>query len=572
MAEIARQRAGQAKRRRLSKLVCGLVAMSACISLVDQTADAQPATTDRRPNIILIVADDLGYSDIGAFGGEISTPNLDAIALRGTRALNYYVAPACSPTRAMLLTGRDNHVAGFGTMPEVASADQRGAPGYEGYIPKSLPMLAERLSAAGYVTMMSGKWHLGAGEGQGPSSRGFSKSFALLQGAHNHFGGAQSEEFQRRKIAPQYRLDGAPASWPSGGYSSQVFADRLIEFLGASDRSKPVFAYLAFTAPHWPLQARPKTIARYRGVYDGGPDAIVAARMQRMADAGLIPRAMRTRALGDAARWNALTPEQRRYEARKMEVYAAMVEEMDTQIGRVLAELRAQGRLDNSYIIFMSDNGPEGLVFDRIIDPARPTEPLAIPIDNSVANLGAANSYFSYGPAWGQASAAPYWGTKEHTSEGGLRAPLIVAGPGLPSGQIVRDTLHVLDMMPTMLSMAGTGAVPPGQGVHGIDALPALKTGPGRRAVARRTIYTELFYRAAVRSGNLKAIYQPSRLPIFGPPSKPGEVAWQLFDLATDPGETQDIAGKRRKDLERMKADWRRYAKAHGVVLLPEDR
>ena len=545
--------------------MCALPAQGAT-----DTQSAPPA--DRRPNIILIVADDLGYSDLGAFGGEISTPNLDAIALRGTRALNYYVAPACSPTRAMLMTGRDNHAAGFGTMPEVASADQRNASGYEGYLPKSLPTLAERLAATGYLTMMSGKWHLGAGEGQGPSSRGFAKSFALLQGAHNHFGGDQSEEFRRRKIAPQYRLNGTPTAWPTDGYSSQVFTDRLIEFLGASDRAKPVFAYLAFTAPHWPLQAHPETIARYRGVYDGGPDAIVSARMQRMTAAGIIPRNMRTRALGDAPRWQALSPEQRRYDARKMEVYAAMVEEMDTQIGRVLAELRAQGRLDNSYIIFMSDNGPEGLVFDRIIDPAHPTEPLTIPIDNSVGNLGAANSYFSYGPAWGQASAAPYWGTKEHTSEGGLRAPLIVAGPGLPAGRTVRDTLHVLDMMPTMLSMAGAKDAAVARGQDGINVLPALKAEASRRAAAPRTLYTELFYRAAVRTGNLKAIYQPSRLPIFGPPSKPGEVAWQLFDLAADPGETQDLAGKRSKELALMKAAWRRYAATHGVVLLPEDR
>jgi arylsulfatase len=153
-----------------------------------------------------------------------------------------------------------------------------------------------------------------------------------------------------------------------------------------------------------------------------------------------------------------------------------------------------------------------------------------------------------------------------------MRAPLIVAGPGLPPGQIVRDTLHALDMMPTMLSMAGTTDIASGRGPDGIDALAALKAGPGRRVAPPRTIYTELFYRAAVRSGDLKAIYQPSRLPIFGPQSKPGEVAWQLFDLSADPGETQDLAGKRRKELERLKADWRRYAQTHRVVLLPEDR
>jgi len=562
-------------RNGLKKSISVLLVASALTGVTSASAApselGQPVQTTRqvqkRPNILVIVADDLGYSDIGAFGGEITTPNLDGLALSGTRVLNFYVAPACSPTRAMLLTGRDNHSAGFGTMLEVASPDQRGAPGYEGFLSPGIPTIAERLNAVGYQTMMSGKWHLGPGPDQGPANRGFSQSFALIQGAHNHFGADQSEEFKARRLAPQYSLNGTAVAWPEGGYSSEVFSSQLIQFLASADRNKPFFAYLAFTAPHWPLQARPETIAKYRGRYDRGPDAIVRARMERMAATGLISPNMRTRALGQQQWWDSLTSEQRAHEARKMEVYAAMVEDMDTQIGRVLAELRSDGRLANTLVLFMSDNGPEGLTFDRIIDPKRPTEPLDFHVDNSTTNLGAPNSYFSYGPRWGQVSAAPYWGTKEHTSEGGIRAPLIVVGPNVAARGVVKTPLHVLDLTPTLLSAANVKIA--NIKYDGSSFLSALQGKPVR---GRLNMDMELFYRAAARSGNLKAIYQPSRLPIFGEQTKPGEVPWQLYDLAADPGETTDLAATRPAKLRQLKKQWRKYARNVGVVLLPEDR
>ena len=534
----------------------------------EPAASAQRA--DTRPNILVIVADDLGYSDIGAFGGEIATPNLDALAMGGTRAANFYVAPACSPTRSMLLTGRDNHTAGFGTMQEVATPDQRGAPGYEGYLPRHVDTIAERLRDSGYQTMMAGKWHLGAGPGQGPSDRGFSQSFALLQGAHNHFGADQSEAFKSRGIAGKYRLNGAPADWPAGQYSSDVFVNYLSDFLDRTERSQPFFAYLAFTAPHWPLQARPATIARYRGVYDAGPDAIVRARMQRMAEKGLIRADMATRALGQQAWWDSLSPEQRAVEARKMEVFAAMVDDMDSRIGKVLAKLRADGRLDNTIILFMSDNGPEGLVFDRLLNPSNPGEVLDLGVDNSLSNLGAPNSYISYGPRWGQVSAAPYWGTKEHTSEGGIRAPLIVNGPGIAKQALVKQPIHVMDLKPTLLAAAGLREQKVAHA--GQSRLPVLSRPSGKPARAGTVMNWELFYRSASRIGDMKAIYQPTRIPIFGEQTKPGEVSWQLYDLANDPGETRDLALVRPGTLKRLKKQWRDYARKVGVVLLPEDR
>lgn len=563
------------------KIVVALLAYSAGFAASAEPLPAVPLSGDThvpdRPNIVLIVADDLGYSDIGAFGGEIATPNLDALAARGAQLTNFYVSPACSPTRAMLMTGRDNHEAGFGTMLEVATKDQRGAEGYAGHIPADVPTLPEKLRAGGYRTLMSGKWHLGPGVGQGPADRGFERSFALIQGAHNHFGADTGADYVRDHAAPTYRLNGSIVQWPEGGYSSDVFTNYLLGFLREQDDIRPFFAYLAFTAPHWPLQAPEATIAKYHGKYDAGPDAIARARIDRMKKSGLIAEDFDTRMLTDRDRWDGLNSAERAREARMMEVYAAMVEEMDANVGRLVEELRRRGDLDNTMIIFMSDNGPEGLVFNRPINPMEPGKPLPVKIDNSTGNLGAANSYFSYGPAWGQASAAPYWGTKEHVSEGGIRSASIVAGPGVPVGSRERTVLHVRDIFPTLMALTGIAQGDGGQPADalplaGINMLPLIRD-PDSGPVGRDgDLFWELFYRAAIRQGDLKAIYQPTRIPVFGKQTEPGEVAWQLYDLSSDPGEMHDLARDRSDDLERLRGVWRKQADRLGVVLLPEDR
>jgi len=559
-------------------------ALTACtpgaqLPAMPPVAESEHAVPDTRPNIVLIVADDLGYSDIGAFGGEIATPNLDALAARGAQLANFYVSPACSPTRAMLLTGRDNHAAGLGTMAEVAVGDQRGAEGYEGYLPQNVPTIAERLRDSGYRTMMSGKWHLGSGPGQGPESRGFQYSYTLLQGMANHFGADQSPKYVSFKAAPTYRLNGQVVTYPQGQYSSQVFSDQLMSFLpekisdGPQPRA-PFFAYLALTAPHWPLQAPEEAIARNLGRYDAGPGAIVRGRIERMKQSGLIAADMKTRVdTGDDA-WSGLTADERAKQARMMEVYAAMVEEMDAAVGRIVARLKADGELENSYIIFMSDNGPEGLIFNRPGNPMAPDNPLLEDVDNSLRNIGAANSWLSYGPVWGQVSSSPLWGTKEHTSEGGIRSPAIISGPGIPGGTRERSALHVRDIFPTLLSIAGIDPAAPSPSSELLphDMLPLLED-PAEGPVPRKGgLFWELFFRAAIRQGDMKAIYQPTRVPILGKQTAPGEISWQLYDLAADPGETNDLASSQPQMLADLRSRWRRDAAQLGVVLLPEDR
>ena len=521
----------------------------------------------QRPNILLIVADDLGYADIGPFGGEIATPNLDALARRGLRLDQFYTSPACSPTRAMLLTGRDNHEIGLGSMAEVLTDQQRGKPGYEGYLSRKVPTLAERLHSAGYVTMMSGKWHLGKAAGLTPVDRGFDRSFALLQGAHNHFGLDQSPAYRAYGASVDYRLDGAVTEWPTGGYSSDIFTDRMIEFLKDAPKGRPFFGYLAYTAPHWPLQAPAEDIARYHGRYDAGPAVLRRERVLRMKALGIAAAFAPWTELSSA--WNRLSADARAIESRKMEVYAAMVDRMDQNIGRIIALLAQRGELDNTIILFMSDNGADALVLGQPLNPNNVNEPMKVPLDNRLANLGAGDSYFSYGPEWAAASSGPFAGEKGLTTEGGIRAPAILAGPGIRPGAS-NALLHVLDIMPTMLSLArATETADKARNGRDWTALLHGETHAVRRA--DEPVNWELFYRGAVRNGNMKAVYLPNRIPLFGKITEPGSVQWQLYDIAKDPGETHNLAEKKPGILRKLQQLWKQYLVATGVVTLPEE-
>ena len=557
----------------MRKLVQRSVLAAGCFFAAAQPGFAAAKPQPARPNVLIIVADDLGYSDIGAFGGEIRTPHLDALAHRGARLSSFYTASACSPTRSMLLTGRDHHQAGLGAMIESIGPEQRGKPGYEGYVPRNVPMLAERLKASGYTTMMSGKWHLGKTAEVTPASRGFDQSFALLQGAHNHFGMDQSKAYRTAGAAPDYLLNGKPVSWPIGAYSADYFTNRMVAFLKQAPPGMPFFGYVAYTTPHWPLQAPPEVIARYKGHYDSGPAALATQRIERMAKLGLVAPQEPVRTIDDG--WSSLSPKERALQARKMEIYAAMVDRMDQNIGRLIDTLRELGQLDNTVIMFMSDNGPEGLNFDRPRSPLGLDMSSRTKIDNSLANMGAGDSYVSYGPLWGQAGAAPYWGTKEHSSEGGIHSPAIVAGPGVAGRKIVSAVAHVIDVVPTVIELAQLRKSdfkgPDQAQLEGHSWLPVLAGKASCIRGADEALGWELFYRRAIRRGNMKAIYQPTRTPILGELTKPGTTRWQLYDLSADPGETRDLSSENPALLADMASRWYAYAEKHGVVLLDDE-
>jgi arylsulfatase len=522
------------------------------LSLAAQPAAAREAPAPRQPNVLIIVADDLGFSDIGAFGGEIDTPNLDRLAMSGLRLGNFHTEAACAPTRSMLLTGSDSHRVGLGNMPESMAQNQVGKRSYEGYLRADGITLAERLSAAGYRTLFSGKWHLGVQPDQDPHARGFQHSFAMLNCCHNHFGLNLSPD--RTKMFG-YTQDGATVtSLPADFYSSDYFADRLIDQLrstrAGADGKKPFFAYLAFTAPHAPLQAPPETIAKYKGRYDAGYDALREQRMKRQRELGLLDPAVQPHHPVDTVPWDSLSPTQKQVSARKMEIFAAMVDRLDKAVGRVIADLKASGELDNTVIFFLSDNGAEAR--DVPIDPKAPPPP--------IETLGGPKSYVNYGAGWAQAGTAPSWRFKTFATEGGIHTPAFVVGPMVRHpGDIAHVYMNVRDIVPTVLDMAHVPVSPgrfAGRAAQPIEGLSWTNFLASGAAVypAGRAIGTELFGSRSLRQGDWKV-------------TDISDGRWHLFNVARDPGETKDLSDQEPARKAALVQAWQAYAQDVGVVM-----
>lgn len=530
-------------------LLAALVILSSSSAVAADTA----AGDRDRPNLLVIVADDLGFSDLGAFGGEIRTPNLDRLAAEGVRFTHAYSAPTCSPTRAMLLTGVDHHRAGLGSMAEMLTPGQQGAPGYEGGLNGRVVTVARRLQSAGHRTAMSGKWHLGGAPEQDPSRRGFERSFVLIDGGAGHF---DASSLSPRAERATYREDGAPTSLPADFYSSDHFTDRLIEFLDVDDE-RPFFGYLAFTAPHWPLQAPPEDIARYANRYEGGWEALRIERLQRQKLLGLLPPAATLEQDPEAqAAWEDLDAPARAIAAREMAVYAGMVDRLDANVGRLLDLLERRGELDQTIIVFVSDNGAEGheprhLGLDQWV---------ARTFDNRLGNIGRKGSYVMYGPHWARAATAPSLLHKGFPTEGGIRVPMIVRRPaGAGGGRIEDAVVTVRDLTPTLLDLArvdpeADAALAP----EGRSLVPLFEH-EGRVVHDEDEVLAwELFGKRAVRRGPWKAVSLP-------PPH--GDGHWTLHHLVEDPGERVDLAQEHPRKLDRLVQAWEHWAEEQGVVL-----
>jgi arylsulfatase A-like enzyme len=530
--------------RRLG-LALGLVAASTLAS----------ANQAEKPNFLLIIADDLGYSDIGAFGGEIETPSLDALANEGIRMTNFHTAPTCSPTRSMLFSGTDNHRAGIGNMAELLTPEQKGQPGYEGHLNDLVVTLPEVLRDNGYHTSTTGKWHLGRTEALSPNARGFDESWVLVQGGASHFDDGRAIIGVDPKAI--YLENGKQVEVPKGFFSSDFYADKAIEYVNAAG-DKPFFHVLSFTAPHWPLQAPDSYIKKYEGRYDEGYEAIRQQRLGKMKDMGLVGHELAANVPFDQLpTWDELTDEQRKIEARKMEIYAAMVDNMDENIGRVIDHLEKAGKLDNTVVMFMSDNGADGNSPEVL---PRNKEWIASEYDNSFENMGRRDSYIWYGAQWGQVSATPWPMWKGYPTQGGFLVPAILSLPGKDAnGEINHEFFHVMDIMPTFLELAGIDVpTSPYKGrevfeVQGISMVPGLNG----KAPENRVVGWELYGRSAVRMGDWK-------IRLMEPPYGPGE--WQLFNLAVDPTETTDLASKEPEKLKQLLAEWDKYVKRNGVI------
>ena len=520
-----------------------------------------------RPNFLVIVADDLGFSDIGAFGSEIETPNLDRLANAGIRFTDFHSAPACSPTRSMLLTGTDHHIAGIGTMVEVVP-QLRGQPGYEGFLNDRVVALPELLRDAGYLTLMAGKWHLGMTIDRTPWARGFERSFALLPGGASHYANVPGDFIP---MMSRYTEDDQFVTVPDDFYSSDFYADTLLRyFRERTDDDQPFFAYLPFQAPHWPLQAPEETIAKYRGRYDDGPDALRQERLAALKRLGLVPSDVVPHPVvpDGEAEWSELSADEKALSARSMEVYAAMVDRMDHNIGKVVDYLAETGELDNTVVVFLSDNGAEGAILESlpILGGAIVAE-IEKNWDNSLDNAGAANSFIWYGPRWAQAATAPSRLHKAFTSEGGIRVVGFATWPGFDRQQQIGTAFStVMDIAPTFLELAGVAH--PGTEYQGREVAPMR----GRSLLPYLSGDTEsvhddlagtgweLFGRYAIRQGDWKALHLPQ-------PYGPG--AWQLYDLSADPGEINDLAASYPDKLAELLVLWERYVSETGVILDP---
>jgi len=497
-----------------------------------------------RPNIVLILADDLGYSDIGCFGSEIATPNLDQLAKEGVALTQFYNQARCCPTRAALLTGRYPHQVGIGVMiDDYAAAARSGAnsPAYQDHLSTNSPTLAELLRTAGYRTMMAGKWHLGKRPAEWPVRRGFDRSFVQINGAMNYFGG-NSGNGPRAPMA----LDDQPYTPPHDGfYSTDAFTDHAIDFLKeavAQKPAKPFFLYLPYNASHWPLQAFDSDIAKYKGKYDAGWQAVRKERLNRMVKLGVVPAGQELSPMdrGNHRPWDQLTKEQRQQWARRMEVYAAQTEHLDRAIGRVLAELKRLGVQRNTLVIFLSDNG------GAAEDPNR---------GDKSAPIGGRDSFRGYARPWATVSNTPWRRHKITAYEGGISTPLLARWPeGIPAanlGKLVRQPAHVIDLLPTFLELAG-GKYPDGPvQPEGQSIVRILKSGRGN---PDREFYWEHEGNRAVRKGKWKLVTLGD--------SKGG---WELYDIETDRIESRNMAGEFPEVVKELSASYDRWATRCGV-------
>ena len=539
----------------------------ASLALGMQASHAAPAAKQDRPNILLIMADDLGYSDLGSFGGEIATPNLDKLADTGVKMTQFYASPFCSPTRAMLMSGSDNHLIGFGDMAELMLPEQRGKPGYEGYLNERVVPVAQVLKDAGYRTLMTGKWHLGVPEQFSPATRGFDQSYALVHGGSSHWRDQAGIVAVDPDKPPKaiYRENGAAVDVPADFFSSDFFTTRLIEYIDSGkDSGKPFFAYLAFTAPHWPLHAHEADIAKYADRYKAGYDALRKERLERMKRLGLV--AADTPVFEGHPfwpKWESLTPAEQASEAKRMAVYAAMVDNMDQNIGRMLDYLRQSGQLDNTFVFFLSDNGADG---NSVYDVARTREWIHKDFDNSTEHIGKSGSYAEYGPGWAQVGSTPFRMYKSFMYEGGIAVPAIAWGPGVQGGTVKPALAHVMDIAPTLYELAGTrhpGTAYKGKPVlplRGASMLPYLKGAEPAVHDDSHAIGWELGGRKALRKGDWKLVFANT-------PWGTGD--WELYNVAEDRTESRNLAADNPQKLGEMLVAWRDYVAETGVLEIP---
>jgi len=535
------------------------------VALLFLMMGAVTAQAAQQPNIVLILADDLGFTDIAPYGSEISTPSLTALANEGLRFTNYHTAASCAPSRAMLLTGVDNHRAGVSNIPEAIPPDQSAVDNYQGVLGNDVVTVASLLEGAGYHTYMAGKWHLGKERHQLPSRRGFERTVAMADtGADN---------WEQKPYIPIYKkanwfADGEEMELPKDFYSSRFLIDKTIEFIDSNRADgQPFFAYVPFQAVHIPVQAPQEFIEQYMGVYDVGWEQLRQDRLTKALELGVVGQGAAMVEMSTTQDWDALPDDRKRYEAKRMAVYGGMVAAMDFHIGRLIEYLKATGQYDNTLFIFTSDNGTE---VSGATDPSRVQAQVLIRnqgYTSEYETLGLKGSFNSISPSFASASASPLAFYKFYAGEGGLRVPLIIAGQSvLNKGELNHALSHVTDITPTILSLAGVKAPDgrfggrPIEAMIGRDLMPIIRGDVERVYAEDETIGYEVGGNAALFRGDYKIVM--NRGPV-------GDNQWHLYNIVSDPGETEDLADAMPERMQVMSRAYEQYVLENGVLPVP---
>lgn len=520
--------------------------VSIVLSLFILPAAAQ--TKSFKPNIVLIMADDMGYSDIGCYGSEIPTPNLDRLAAAGVRFSQFYNTSRCCPTRASLLTGLFPHQTGVGHMSEDPGSrtngkdvNDRDLPGYKGYLNKHCVTVAEVLKTAGYHTYMAGKWHLGFHEKEKwPLQRGFEKFYGILAGATSYLKpqGGRGLTYNNTKLSP-----------PEGRYyTTDAFTDSAVRFLRDQKDDKPFFLYLAFNAPHWPLQAKEEDIKLFAEKYAIGWDNVRANRYQKQLQMGLVEKQWGFSERDTAVRaWNALNAEEKKRVTYRMAVYAAQIKCLDDNVGKLIAALKQKAVYDNTLIIFLSDNGACAETYQEL-----GSQP------DSLINNPDFSGAVSYGMGWANASNTPFRKWKNRAEEGGISAPFIMQWPAgiTAKNKIEKTPAYLIDIMPTLLSVSGAAypAAYAGETIYPLTGHSLQPVFTGKAFKQHEYMYWEHENNAAIRKGDYKAVHSLTNN------------TWVLYDLLHDRAETKDLSAAQPAILNELKTKWEEWARANFVL------
>jgi arylsulfatase A-like enzyme len=531
-----------------------LILIGSLISCSDSKEKNQDA---RRLNILLLVADDLAYADLGCYGGDIETPNIDNLASLGIRFSRFHTSPLCAPSRAMLLSGNDHHIAGMG----IQSNKDNGF-GYEGKLTNRIVTIPALLRANGYHTYIAGKWHLGRDSSSIPLNKGFERSFVNLRGGGNHYN--DQGLFEDDPITP-YMEDGKPATWNDGDYSTDFYTDKLIEYIDSNkEDEKPFFCFAAYTSPHWPLQVDEKYWKKYEGRYDDGYEKLKERRLESLKNAGMIPKdAVLPPNHEKVIPWDSLSIDEKRKESRKMELYAGMVDNLDYNIGRIIQHLKDIGQFENTIIVFMSDNGAAA---EDFYNHPNFSPFLKEHFNEDYENMGQPNSFISYGPQWAEAGSSPFRHYKGLTTEGGINTPMIIAGPNIKrKNEISDEFVTLMDIAPTFYELAQAPYPEKFEGneiypLKGSSLMPFVSGKSDQIHSSEYVFGLEHDNIAMIRKGNWKItnIKQPLL-----------EENFSLYNLSQDLAELNDLKESEPEKYKEMLEEWRKFSNEVKVQIPP---